>query len=58
MSARPDTPDPEDELLARARTGDEDAFAGLVTLHADLSPDVKKLGNHTFEEVSVNPGST
>jgi RNA polymerase sigma-70 factor (ECF subfamily) len=35
VSTRADTPDPEDELLARARTGDEEAFTALVALHAD-----------------------
>ena len=28
-------PDPESELIARARSGDEDAFAELVAAHAD-----------------------
>lgn len=35
MSGQTGTPDAENELLVRARAGDEDAFADIVTLHAD-----------------------
>ena len=31
----PGDPDPESDLIARARSGDQDAFAELVGAHAD-----------------------
>jgi RNA polymerase sigma-70 factor (ECF subfamily) len=55
VSARPDTPDPEEQLLARARAGDEDAFAGLVTLHGDqVYGALRRFGldGHEAEEVA------
>jgi RNA polymerase sigma-70 factor (ECF subfamily) len=55
VSARPHTPDPEEELLARARAGDEDAFAGLVNLHADqVYGALRRFGldGHEAEEVA------
>jgi RNA polymerase sigma-70 factor (ECF subfamily) len=53
--ARADTPNPEDELLARARAGNEDAFADLVTLHADhVYGALRRFGldGHEAEEVA------
>jgi RNA polymerase sigma-70 factor (ECF subfamily) len=55
VSARADAPNPEDELLARARAGDEDAFADLVTLHGDhVYGALRRFGldRHEAEEVA------